>query len=68
MVFLLPETAEADLPDTIGDAEDLGTNNERRRKTQSGDSNTELSNYQSMQAGESNEAFQVDVSEDVGLQ
>ena len=68
MVFLLPETAEADLPDTIGDAEDLGTNNERRRKTQSDDSNTELSNYQSMQAGESNEAFQVDVSEEVGLQ
>ena len=31
LVFLLPDTSKADLPDTIRDAEELGTDKERRR-------------------------------------
>ena len=40
LVFLLPDTSKADLPDTILDAEELGTEKERRREAEVDDSKT----------------------------
>ena len=69
LVFLLPETADADLPDTINDAEDLGTDNERRRKYVGDTDMAEMANYQSTgESGETNEAFSVDVNDKLELE